>query len=87
MSSYGFSLFTPELKNTEGKQFALLEGIEEFREHLGGQLTVMLLEGIGKGVEVHQIDKSVMKEAINALEEYEQNKFYPKNRNNLRGIS
>ena len=77
LTNYGFSLFTPELKNTEEKEFILLDGLEEFREHLGGQLTVMLLEGIGKGVEVHEIDKTIMKEAIKALEEYEQNRVLP----------
>lgn len=77
LSNYGFSLFTPELKNNKEQEYELLDGIEEFREHLGGQLTVMLLEGIGKGVEVHSIDKPVMKESIKALEEYEQNKVLP----------
>lgn len=42
----------------------LLEGLEEFREHLGGRLTVTLLRGIGHGVEVHEIDRSVMTGAV-----------------------
>lgn len=38
----------------------LLKGLQEFREHLGGELTIMLLDGIGKGVEVHSIDPELL---------------------------
>lgn len=41
----------------------LLQGLNEFREHLGGQLTIMLLEGIGKGKEVHEMDAALITEA------------------------
>lgn len=34
----------------------IFKGLEEFREHLGGRLTIMLLTKIGKGVEVHELD-------------------------------
>ena len=40
---------------------AILEGLREFREHLGGELTVTLLAGIGRGVEVHEIDEARMR--------------------------
>lgn len=43
---------------------SLLEGLEEFRQHLGGRLTVTLLKGIGQPVDVHQIELSAMREAI-----------------------
>ncbi|SEN56762.1 3-dehydroquinate synthase [bacterium A37T11] len=39
---------------------ALLNGLEEFREHLGGRLTVMLLDAIGQGVEVHELNASLI---------------------------
>lgn len=45
----------------------LLLGIEEFREHLGGQLTITLLSGIGNKKNVHDIDKPVMERAIRML--------------------
>jgi 3-dehydroquinate synthase len=45
----------------------LLRGLNEFREHLGGELTIMLLEGIGKGVEVHHIDDALMVKAMALL--------------------
>lgn len=57
----GFSLYVPELEcYGDGEDYALLDGLTEFREHLGGQLTIMLLEGIGSGVEVHKMDPVVI---------------------------
>lgn len=42
----------------------LLTGLEEFREHLGGELTVTLLREIGHGVEVHAIDAALVDRAV-----------------------
>jgi 3-dehydroquinate synthase len=42
----------------------LMAGIDEFREHLGGRLTIALLEGIGRGRDVHEIDSDRMRMAI-----------------------
>ncbi len=66
----GFDLFIPEMSlclDAEGKQPVLAQGLTEFREHLGGQLTIMLLEGIGKGVEVHEIDRTILTQSIELL--------------------
>jgi 3-dehydroquinate synthase len=46
---------------------AVLAGLEEFREHLGGRLTVMLLERIGSGFDVHELDETVLLEASDLL--------------------
>ena len=46
---------------------AILDGLEEFREHLGGRLTIMVLEAIGRGVDVHQVDTAMMAEAMRRL--------------------
>lgn len=70
----GFKLFVPELQrylDAPSDQNSLLHGLQEFREHLGGRLTIMLLEGIGKGVEVHEVDFDLYKKAIGILEEME----------------
>lgn len=42
----------------------LFDGLEEFRQHLGGELTVTLLEDVGRPVNVHNIDRGAMREAI-----------------------
>jgi 3-dehydroquinate synthase len=50
-----------------GGRPAVLAGLEEFREHLGGRLTIMLLERIGSGYEVHEVDEAVLVEASGLL--------------------
>jgi 3-dehydroquinate synthase len=42
---------------------ALLAGADEFREHLGGKLTVTMLRGIGHGFEVHELDHALVRQA------------------------
>lgn len=63
----GFAVYVPELC---GEQ--LLKGLGEFREHLGGELTITLLEGIGKGVEIHDMNNSLIVEAIEKLQKFQQ---------------
>jgi 3-dehydroquinate synthase len=46
---------------------AVLTGLQEFRQHLGGRLTIMLLAGIGQPVEVHELEPRVVGEAIALL--------------------
>jgi 3-dehydroquinate synthase len=48
---------------------ALLDGLEDFREHLGGRLTLTMPRGIGCGVEIHDVDMAAMKECIRRLKE------------------
>ena len=66
----GFRLWHPALEATRPDgSLALFAGLREFREHLGGELTVTLLEGIGRGVEVHEIDEARMLAALRWLKE------------------
>ncbi len=41
----------------EDGQRRVWNGLEEFREHLGGELTVLLLKEVGVGVDVHEIEQ------------------------------
>jgi len=50
-------------------ELLVLEGLREFQEHLGGALTVTLLERIGTGVEVHEMDPKLVQDAITWLKE------------------
>jgi 3-dehydroquinate synthase len=64
----GFELFASELLHTdEHGQLLVVAGLEEFREHLGGELTITLLSDIGQGVEVHEMDSHVVIRAIDIL--------------------
>jgi len=55
-----------EARTPEGT-LVILEGLEEFREHLGGILTVTLPDGIGRKREVHAMSPVLIEEAIAAL--------------------
>ncbi|TWU03192.1 3-dehydroquinate synthase [Neorhodopirellula pilleata] len=46
---------------------AILRGLEEFRQHLGGRLTVTMLTAIGRSINVHEIDRDVMLECVKEL--------------------
>jgi 3-dehydroquinate synthase len=47
-----------------GGRLAVLEGLDDFREHLGGDLTVTLLRGLGRALEVHDMDAARIERAI-----------------------
>ena len=51
----------------EGGKRRVIDGLDEFREHLGGRLTVLLLEDVGRGIDVHEIDETLLGDCINEL--------------------
>lgn len=59
----GLSLGHPLLASPD----PLLEGLEEFRQHLGGRLTLTLLKQIGHPANVHNVDHAAMRAAITEL--------------------
>jgi 3-dehydroquinate synthase len=66
----GFDLFANELLNVDSAgDLIILKGLEEFREHLGGELTITFLQGIGEGFEVHAVNDAVVVESIQELQE------------------
>ena len=65
LEAMGFDLALPEL-GTDGER-QLLQGITEFREHLGGKLTITLLKGIGIKEDVHEMDEDRILQAIREL--------------------
>ena len=66
----GFQLWHPALaKSSPAGKWVILEGLDEFREHLGGALTITLLAGIGSGVEVHEMDTERVRQAMLWLKE------------------
>jgi 3-dehydroquinate synthase len=56
----GLPLSHPALSRTD----ELFAGLEEFRQHLGGRLTVTMLEGVARPIDAHEIDLRLMKTAI-----------------------
>ncbi|KAA0991503.1 3-dehydroquinate synthase [Dyadobacter aurulentus] len=66
LTKLGFDLYHSKL--AENDKINLRNGLHEFREHLGGRLTIMLLEKIGKGVEVHELDADIIAQSVDYLE-------------------
>ena len=62
----GLPIYAPELDKSN-----LLTGLEEFREHLGGDLTILLLRDIGAPEEVHEIDAGKMRESVRILNKHQ----------------
>jgi 3-dehydroquinate synthase len=61
----GFHLWHPamEMRDDEGR-LRILEGVEEFRQHLGGELSVTLLREIGRGEDVHRVERDEVARAM-----------------------
>jgi 3-dehydroquinate synthase len=66
----GFDTYHPGLL-AAGKsgEPVILEGLEEFREHLGGELTVTLVPKIGEKLEVHEMERPLILLALDELAE------------------
>ncbi len=60
LGNLGFHLADPSLSNVE----VLFDGLEEFRQHLGGRLTLTMLEDVGQPREVHTVNRDKMLKAI-----------------------
>jgi 3-dehydroquinate synthase len=64
LEELGFSLFHPALSWLDVEH-----ALADFREHLGGELSIPLLTGIGTKIEVHEIDLVLMKRCVALLSE------------------
>jgi 3-dehydroquinate synthase len=62
LDDIGFSLYHPALSWLDVKK-----ALNDFQEHLGGELSIPLLTSIGKKIEAHQIDTALMKRSIELL--------------------
>ncbi len=67
LSELGFALDCPQLRDCD----ALFNGLEEFRQHLGGRLTLTMLAGIGNPVEVHEVNFELLRQAIEMVGEFQ----------------
>jgi 3-dehydroquinate synthase len=68
LETLGFPLYHDLLNEISANgNRVILEGLEEFREHLGGELTITLIQGIGEGIEVHAMDRKIILDAVRDL--------------------
>lgn len=66
LKDLGLPLHHPSLDLTQ----ELFQGLEEFRQHLGGRLTLTMLKGIGDPLEIHSVDYPKMRAAIRRVTEF-----------------
>lgn len=68
ISGLGLQTFHPALdwRDERGCR-VVLAGLEEFREHLGGRLTVLMLQDIGRGENVHELNIEILDRCIARL--------------------
>ncbi|MEM9481924.1 MAG: 3-dehydroquinate synthase [Verrucomicrobiota bacterium] len=67
MEKIGFATYSPCLHEVVDGKLAVLRGLEDFREHLGGELTITLIPEIGKKLEVHEMEEARVVEAMAEL--------------------
>jgi 3-dehydroquinate synthase len=66
LENVGFPLYHTALRWID-----VAKALQEFREHLGGVLSIPLLSGIGNKIEAHEIDVKLYQECISALADRE----------------
>ena len=57
-----------ELRGPDGK-LEILQGLDDFREHLGGQLCITLPDGIGRKTEICEMNPVIIKHALSYLKQ------------------
>ena len=68
LEGLGLQIYHPALDWLDDSGWRrVLDGLVEFREHLGGELTVLLLQDVGLGVDVHHFDEDLLGECIHEL--------------------
>ena len=74
LPALGLSVYVPELGehlDRDDHPGNVLRGLDEFREHLGGTLTILMLRSIGAPFDVHEIRRDVMIRSIGVLRDFE----------------
>ena len=66
LTDLGFSLSDPSLDDVE----SLFDGLEEFRQHLGGRLTLTMLTRPGKPIDVHAVSRDKMLAAVGHVQHF-----------------
>ncbi len=67
MVKAGLPVWFAEMSREKDGRLEIFEGLEDFREHLGGKLCITFPLGIGKRFETSEIELPVMEQAIERL--------------------
>ena len=64
----GLPIWSDELALRGGDgRLAILKGLQQFREHLGGQLCITLPTGLGSKQEIHEMDEALLERSVTML--------------------
>jgi 3-dehydroquinate synthase len=66
LEEIGFELYHPALSRIE-----VATALREFQEHLGGELSIPLLKGIGERIDHHDLDPALYRQCITNLARYQ----------------
>jgi 3-dehydroquinate synthase len=75
LQALGLPISAPELGrhlDAPDHPASVLRGLGEFREHLGGELTVMLLRAIGQPFDAHEIQQDLVVRSIGILDQLQE---------------
>ncbi len=67
LAKLGLPVSSPTLGLRRGPNYAVLSGLEHFRQHLGGNLTLLMLKDIGQGFDIHEISMDLMTNCISGI--------------------
>lgn len=68
LTESGFVLWHPALTRRLGDgRLEILGGLDDFREHLGGELNVTMPKGVGAKFEIHEMDSSVIEDTLREM--------------------
>ena len=71
MVNCGFDIWNESAsRRTADNKLAIIDGLRQFQEHLGGELTITFPKGIGDKIDVHQVDLELIEEAVHYLRQY-----------------
>ena len=70
LTKLGFCLWSDVLSRRDGDgQLTILGGLRQFQEHLGGPLTITLIDAVGRSSEINHMDHRLIEAAIEWLAE------------------
>jgi 3-dehydroquinate synthase len=71
LTACGFQLYDAalDLRDATGRR-SIFAGLEQFREHLGGELTLAMPDGLGRRRDIHGIDEAVYEQCLLRLRRY-----------------
>jgi len=67
IEALGLPTYHAALDYEAGGRRVILDGLAEFREHLGGELALTVLEEIGRGAELSEVDPDLVLRAVDWL--------------------